>query len=61
MHAEIQILCQCDREIYVAPQSEVTKFLDKPQTSADIKAEEWATEVRMILDTQNKLVSNQEC
>ena len=32
---------------YVAPQSEVTKFKERPKTSGDITAEEWVTEVRM--------------
>ena len=50
MHAEMQTLRQNDREIYVAPQSEVTRFKERPKTSGDITAEEWVTEVKMELD-----------
>ena len=51
-NAKMQTPRQRDREIYVAPKSEVTKFKERPKTSVDITTEEWATEVRMELDSR---------
>ena len=52
IHAKMQTPRQRDHEIYVAPKSEVTKFKERPKTSVDNTTEEWATEVRMELDSR---------